>query len=358
VVVSTPIVRTFRLVATSSPPKLRPPSRLLAFASVPVLLIGVATVGYHAIERWPWFDAFYMAVAILTSIGSETHPLSNRGRGFTIILALGGIFTVALTATEVVRTIITGELRAHREKHRMKKRIEALEKHVIVCGYGRVGRHACAQLSSAGIPFVVVDRADVPLTAAREAGAHPVMGDATADGTLLDAGIERARALVAAAGTDSDNVLITMTARLLRPTLPIVARVAEETSVPKLLRAGATRTVSPYAIGGARMAQAVLSPAVLDLVEVVTRTELTTLQLQEQVVHRGSPLEGKTVAASGLRSRLGLILVAIKRPDGEVAFNPGEDTTLAAGDTVIILGPRAQLAHVEELASAPSARRP
>jgi voltage-gated potassium channel len=345
-------VHTFSLVASSPPGKLPPPLRLLAFASVPVLLIAVATVGYRSIEGWSWFDAFYMAVATLTSIGSEIQTPSTRGRTFTIVLALGGIFTVALAATEVLRTIVTGELRSYLEERRMEKRIERLEGHVIVCGYGRVGRHACADLLGAGIPFVVVDRSEVPLAAARDAGAHPVAGDAAADATLRRAGIERARALVAAASTDAENVLITMTARLLSPTLPIVARAADENTVPKLLRAGATRTVSPYVLAGGRMAQAVLRPAVVDLVEAATRKDLPDLQIEEQLVQPGSPLDGGTVGASGLRSPLGLIVVALKRRDGGLAFNPGDDDALAAGDTLVILGRRAQLDRAAELARA------
>jgi voltage-gated potassium channel len=339
-------------LTTSLPRKLPPHLRLLAFASVPVLLIAVATVGYRAIEPWSWFDAFYMAVATLTSIGSELHAVSTRGRLFTVVLALGGIFTVALTATEVLRTIITGELRGYLEKRRMEKRIARLKHHVIVCGYGRVGRRACADLLGAGIPSVVIDRSDVPLAAARDAGAHPVSGDAAADATLRQAGIDHARALVAAAGTDPENVLITMAARLLCPALPIVARAADESAVPKLLRAGASRTVSPYVIAGTRMAQAVLRPAVLDLIEVATRPDLPDLQLGEQLVQAGSSLDGGTVGASGLRSPRGGILVAIKRRGGGIAFNPDDNAAVAAGDILIILGGRAQLDHADQLARA------
>ena len=167
-----------------------------------------------------------------------------------------------------------------------------------------------------------------------------MLGDATADATLRRAGIERARALIAVAGTDPDNVLITMTARLLRPALPIVSRAEEETTVPKLLRAGATRTVSPHSIVGGRMAEAVLRPAVLDLIEDATGKRDPDLQMEEQLVSPGSPLDGKTVGASGLRSRLDFILVAIKRRDGHLAFNPADDAPVAAGDTLITLGPR------------------
>jgi voltage-gated potassium channel len=333
--------------------KLRPPLRLLVFGSVPVVMIGVGTVGYHLIERWSWFDAFYMTVTTLTSIGYEISPLTTEGRTFTIVLALGGIFTVALAATEILRTIVTGELRDYWGKRRMQKRIEDLEQHVIVCGYGRVGRHVCADLLSAGISFVVIDRKESELAAAGEAGAHPVSGDATTDAILRRAGIARARALIAVAGTDSDNVLITMSARLLHPTLPIVARAEEESTTPKLLRAGATKTVSPYAVGGGRMAQAVLHPNVLDFIDVATRNDLPDVRLEEQLVRPGHALDGQTIAASGLRSRMGLILVAIKHTDGQMAFNPGDEDALVAGDTLIVLGRRAQLDRAELAMSEP-----
>lgn len=224
------------------------------------MLIAGGTMGYRAIEGWSWFDAFYITVITLTSIGyGDKHTLSTGGRVFTMALALVGIFAVAVAATEILGSIITGELRGYWGERRMRKRIDALEQHIIVCGYGRVGRYICADLCTGGVPFVVIDRRDDALAAARDAGAHPLLGDATADVTLRRAGIERARALIAVAGTDPDNVLITMTARLLHPTLPIVARAEEEAMVPKLLRAGATRTVSPHAIVAAQMAQAVLA---------------------------------------------------------------------------------------------------
>jgi voltage-gated potassium channel len=324
---------------------------LLVFGSVPAVLIGVGTVGYRYLEGWSWFTSFYVSVITLTSIGhEETTSLSTSGHLFTMALALGGIFTVAIAATELLSTIITGELREFWSKWRMRKRIEALQKHVIVCGYGHVGQHVCADLVAAGAAVVVIDRLEAALTAAGEAGAHLVLGDASADATLGRAGIARARALIAVAGADSDNVLITMAARLLCPTLPIVARAEEESTVQKLERAGANRTVSPHAIAGGLMAQAVLRPAVLDLLEDATWKGHTDLQLEEQVVGQGSPLDGRTVGASGLRSRSGLILVAIKRRDGHLAFNPGDDAPVAAGDTLITLGSREQLGRADALA--------
>jgi voltage-gated potassium channel len=316
-------------VASTSSRPLSVPLRLILFGSAPALLIGVGTVGFRAIERLPWFESLYVTVITLTSVGYGDNPaLSTGGRVLTLALAIGGISTIAVAASELIATIVNGELRDYVEKWRMEKDIGALEQHVIVCGYGHVGQHVCADLLADGVPVVVVDRRAAPLAAARGAGAHSLLGDATADTTLRRAGIDRARALIAVAGTDPDNVLITMTARLLRPLLPIVSRADEEATLPKLLRAGATRTARPHAIAGGRMAEAVLHPAVLD----------ADLRMEEQVVLPGSGLDGQTVASSGLRARRGRILVAIKRLDGHVTFNPEDDATVAAGDILISLG--------------------
>jgi voltage-gated potassium channel len=311
--------------------------RLLAFASVPVSLVTGGTIGYHIIEGWAWFNALYATVITLTSIGYEgKYPLTTAGRVFTMFLAVGGIFTVAAAAAEILRIVITGELRDYRGKQRMRRRIAALEQHIIVCGHGQVGQSVCRGLRDSGVPFVVVDRQVEALAMVRDRGALSVLGDATADATLADAGIGRARALIATTGTDPENVLITMTARLLAPTLTIVARAKEETTVPKLLRAGATQTISPHAVVAGRLAQAVLRPAVLDLFQIATSDRHPGLQVEEQLVAPGGPLDGKTVGTSGLCTQAQLV-IAIKRQDGRVVFNPGGDTPLAAGDTLITL---------------------
>lgn len=315
------------------------------------MLIGVGTAGYRILEGWSWFNSFYVAVVTLTSMGhGETTPLSTSGHLFTMALALGGIFTVAIAATELLSTIITGELRDFWWTWRMRKRIEALERHVIVCGYGHIGQHVCADLLAEGVSVVVIDHRETALEAARDAGALLLIADATADATLSRAGIARARALVAVAGTDSDNVLITMTARLLCPLLPIVSCAEEESMVRKLDRAGATRVVSRHAIAGGLMAQAVLRPALLDFIEEATGTRHPDLRMEEQFVGPGSPLDGRTVGTSGLRTQVGLVLVAIKHPDGSLAFNPGDDVPVAAGDTLITLGSREQLGRADALA--------
>jgi voltage-gated potassium channel len=223
---------------------------------------------------------------------------------------------------------------------------------VVVCGYGRMGEQVCQEFSKAGVPFVIVDRNAAVLEDLTLPHAHPLVGDATSDDVLRSAGLERARALVATAASDADNVFITMTARLLNDKVPIVARAEEDSTVPKLRRAGATRVVSPYVLGGGRVAQAVLRPAVLDFLEVTTRKEHMDLQIEEVAIAKASALDGQTIHESRLRSEVGLIVVAIKRRDGHMTFNPAEDVSLGAGDTLIMLGRPEQLLTVDRLASA------
>jgi voltage-gated potassium channel len=298
---------------------------LLVFWSLPALLICAGVVGYRLIERWSWFDSLYVAVNTLTSLGGAKNAATQTGRVLTLVLALAGVSTIALAATELLGAVLTGELRLFFWSRRMTKRIEALQRHVIVCGYGHVGQHVCAELIADGVPVVVVDREDATLAQAREAGAQTVLGDASDDTTLRRAGIDRARGLVTVAGADPDNVLITMTARLLNPALPIVSRSEHDATVPKLLRAGATRTASPHTIAGERIADVCLHPSSLEA------------KMRESEVRPGDAFDGKTVGDSGLRARGGPILVAIRHRDGSVEFNPDDDVRVDAGDVLITL---------------------
>jgi len=335
-------------VALVPPRKLRIPQRVLLFASVPAVLVVGGTLGYRLSEGWSWFDSFYVTVVTLTSIGySDTHAFSVLGRILTLVLALGGISTFAIAAAELLGPVVTGEMHEYWWRRQMTKRIDALEQHVIVCGHGHVGTQVCARLRRAGVSVIVIDCNEAAAVAAREEGAAFIVGDATTDPVLVSAGIERARALISLAGSDADNVLITMTARALCPGLTIVSRADGEAAVPKLLRAGATRTFSPHAIAGERIAKAVLQPAVFDFLEDLVSEgnpdlRYPELRIEEQLVQPGSALDGTTVGASASHSRRGLILIAIKHSDGRVAFDPADDVRLVAGDMLITVGHREQ----------------
>ena len=325
--------------------------RLLLPVAVLVTLLAAGTLGYQLVEGWGWFDALYMTVITITTVGfHEVHPVSAAGRVFTMALAMGGVFTAFYAGVEFIRAVVTGEVLTALGRQRMESRLERLNGHLVVCGFGRMGRLVAEEFSSAGLPFVVVDRDPKVLEGFDIPHGIPLVGDATADEVLRRAGVERARALVTAAASDADNLYITLSARLLDERLTIVARAEGEAAEVKLRRAGASRVVSPYVIGGHRVAQAVLRPNAMDFIELATRTGHLELQIEEVEVGAGSALVGRTIKASPVRSELGIIIVAVKKPGAKMAFNPSPDTALETGDLLITLGHRQQLDRLETMA--------
>jgi voltage-gated potassium channel len=324
--------------------------RLLLPVIVVAVLLVAGTAGYQLIEGWPPLDALYMTVITITTVGFlEVHPLGAGGRLFTMALALGGVFTAFYAAAEFIRAVVTGEIRTVLGRQRMESRLEKLKNHLVICGFGRVGRLVADEFAAAGLDFVVIDRDPKVFEAFESAHGIPLVGEATADDVLRRAGVERARALVTAAASDADNLFITLSARLLNDRLFIVARAEGEAAEVKLRRAGASRVVSPYAIGGHRVAQAVLRPNAMDFIELATSSEHLELQIEEIEMGEGSPLAGCTLKASPIRSELGIIIVAIKKPGGMV-FNPAPEALLEAGDVLITLGHRQQLDRLQEMA--------
>ena len=232
----------------------------------------------------------------------------------------------------------------------MARSLAEMKNHMIICGYGRMGRHVCREFSQRGLPFVIIDRRPEALRDFDLPHGIALEGDATSDEVLRKAGIERARALVTVAASDADNLFITLSGRLLNDKLFIVARAEGELAEEKLKRAGASRVVTPYAIGGAKVAMAVLRPAVVDFIELATGTEHLDLQIEETLIQQGSKLDGASLHASRLRQDLGVIVVAIKRANGHLLSNPPGDAFMGAGDTLIALGARQSLDQVEVLA--------
>lgn len=319
---------------------------------IPVLLVVAGTVGYYVLERdYSLFDALYMTVITLTTVGyGEVHPLSFRGRLFTIFLLLGGVFTLFFTATEIVRLVVSGELQDYLGRRYMSRALAEMKDHMIICGYGRMGRYVCREFSKQRLPFVIIDCNAELLRGFSLAHGIALVGDGTSDAVLKEARVDRARALVTVLPSDADNLFITMSARLLNEHLFIVARAEAEQAEQKLSRAGANRVVAPYAIGGFRVAQAVLRPAVVDFIELATRTEHLDLQIEETRIEEGSRLVGTTLLASRIRQDLGVIIVAIRKPEGHMQYNPPGDAVMTAGDVLIALGHRQQLDQLEGLA--------
>ncbi len=326
--------------------------RLFWMIGVSAGLVVVGTLGYYFLEKdWSLFDALYMTVTTLTTVGyGKASELDTRGKVFTMLLLVGGVFTFFFTTTEILRVIVSGELRAFIGRQRMERNLAGLRNHLIICGLGRMGRSVCQQFSQRGMPFVIIDRNAELLAAFEMPNGIALPGDATSDDILKTAGIERAKALVTVTAEDADNLYITMSARLLNPDLFIVSRAEGEQSEQKLKRAGANRVVSPYALSGFKMAQAVLQPNVVDFLELATQTEHLDLQIEETVVDAGSRLAGSTLRESRLRLELGIIVVAIKKTSGHMLANPQGDAVMEVGDTLIALGHRQQLDQLEKLA--------
>ena len=324
--------------------------RLVGMFSVPPALIALGAVAYHLLERWSWLDSFYMAVTTLATVGfGEVHPLSDGGRVFTMFYILGGVFTIGWAASEVIRSVVSGEFNSAYGRQRLEKNLLKLRDHVIVCGYGRMGRLVCQELSHLKLQYVVIDRSPEALATFDLPFGIPLAGDAASDEVLRMAGVERARALASVLASDADNLYVTMSARLQSEKLFLVARGENEATESKLKRAGASRVISPYVIGGQRMAHAIVRPAVVDFIELATRSQHLDLQIEEVVLAERSSLGGLPLRDGELR-KLGVIVVAILKPSGEMVFKPGGEAVLASGDKLILLGSREELDRVAEVA--------
>ena len=333
----------------------RPVRRSLAIMTA---LVVVGTVGYPLIEGEPWglFDGLYMTVITLLTIGYGEIPkeLSTGGRAFTMLLAFGGVFAFAYYASGLVRATLTGELQALLGRQRMEDDLATLTGHLIVCGYGRMGRIICDELERRKKRFVVIDTVPPPAEWPYRFGLR-LLGNATEDEVLRRAGIDRAKSLITAVGSDADNLYITLSARLISPKLVIVARAEEEEAEAKLRKVGANKVISPYLAGGHRAVQAVLRPTVLHFMEMATRPEFLDLQIEEVRVEPGSALAGKSLRESRLSQDLGVIVVGILRPTGEVLYGPTGDVMVEPSATLIVIGQRARLDQVEALAGVRSA---
>jgi voltage-gated potassium channel len=320
---------------------------VLAVIAVGVV-IALGTVGYVVIEGWTLFDALYMTVTTVTTVGfSEVHPLSTAGRAFTMVLVILGVGTLFYVLGNVARLLLEGELRGVLGKYRIEGKMRTLTNHYIVCGYGRMGKRICKELSAKPLPFVVIEKNPEFIATLLREGVMAIEGDATQDEVLVQAGIERAKALVSVVGSDTENLYIVLTARGLNKDLYIVARAGEEGSEQKLLRAGANRVSSPYLIGGMQVAQALIRPAVVDFLELATASEHLDLQMEEFTIGKGSRFDGRAVCDCGVDHDRGLIVIAVKRSSGHMEFNPGKEVLLGGGDKLIVLGQPESLKRLE-----------
>jgi voltage-gated potassium channel len=327
--------------------------RLLKILTLALLAITAAgTVGFHYLEHWSWFDSFYMVVITFSTIGyMEVHTLSHAGRVFNSILIITGVALVFSMIGALTQALLEFELVRVFGRRRMEREVAGLKNHYIICGAGRVGHSVATELARKPCPFVVLE-ADERATAELDPKWPVLIGDAASEKLLKDAGIDRAAGLVAATTTDATNIYIVLTARNLNPRLRIIARASEERAEKHLKTAGADVVISPYAAAGHRIAQSFLRPNVLDFLDIATARSGTFEMIIEEIrVGPGSVLADLTVGQSGVHHQFGIMILAIRRKEGDTRFNPTAQDPIRVGDYLIAMGEPAQLAKLETMAA-------
>ena len=329
---------------------------LIVVAIVTTLTIG--TVGFTVIDGYPPFDAFYMSLTTMTTVGyGEIHPLSQAGRIFNSFLIVFGVTTIFIAIGAMTQTIIELEFGDAIGKRRNKRMIDNLKDHYIICGYGRVGRGAAHELRHAGVPFVVVDNNPDRVERAMLAGMLAVAADSTQDETLRLVGIERARGLVAALATDADNLFVLLSAKGLNPQIYVATRAAEEGAEAKMRRAGADAVFAPYAMTGHRLAQSLLRPHVVQFLDFTTKDVGEDIAIEQVRVSGASEMVSKTIKEMQLRKEVGVIVMAIRKESGEMVFNPPAETAVQGGDYLIVMGRPGNLRTLETLLAEPRPAR-
>jgi voltage-gated potassium channel len=312
-----------------------------------IVVLCLGMFGYSFIEGWGLFDSLYMTVITLAAVGfQEVHPLSNIGRFFTIILIFIGFGLVTAFFTTITQVVLERQLRWALKGRNRVDELRKITGHTIICGYGRLARIAAAELKQQKVDVVIVDIDPTCIEEARSEGFLAVEGDATIDETLKEAGILRAARLVSLLSKGSDNLYVVMTSRELCSSLFIMSRAEDEVFEKRLKRAGVTRLISPYRVGGKRIADGIVRPFVTNFLDLASSSS-TSLQIEELTIPANSSLVGKTLKSSGLRKHCNVIVVGIIPPSLEMIFNPNADTVIEAGATFIVVGEGEELVKLE-----------
>ncbi len=319
-------------------------SRLFILSLVCAGLILTGSIGYVIVEDYSFIEALYMTLITLTTIGfGEIRPLSEKGRIFTMILIIMGIAFVASQIAYLSEYIAEGRLLEVYWRKKVRKRLEKISNHYIICGYGQMGKIIVRELRKHNIPLVVIEKDPEELLKLEEAGITYIQGDATEEDVLISAGILRAKGLVAVVSKDTDNVFIVLTARDLNKDLFICARASSAGAEKRLKTAGADKIVSPYASGALRIAHNIIKPTITDFLELALSGEGMELSMEEVKLVRDAPIIGKNLVDSNIRSNYNLIVVAIKRADDTMVYNPASWEVFKEGDTLIVIGPKDKL---------------
>jgi len=329
--------------ARDSDPRREILRQLTLAGSLLAVVVLLGATGYHVLgdDRWSWIDCFYMTIITLSTVGfAETLPGMDQVSGarvWTLLLILSGSGSLLFFVSSFTAFIVEGDLRGVLRRRRMQKEIDGLRDHYILVGIGATGIHVAEELMASQVRFVAIDVDPERLERACEECAGKllyVVGDATDDGVLQEAGIERASGLVATLREDKDNVFVTITARALNSKMRIVAKVTEDSAESKMLRAGADATVSPSFIGGMRMASELVRPSVVQFLDNMRSEDL---RVEEVVVPQSSPLVGAKLSETQVRHQTNVLVLAVRQADGSYSYNPGPQFVILGGQTLVVL---------------------
>lgn len=324
--------------------------QILISIALSIAIIGGGTLGYIIIEGWHPFDALYMTVITLATVGyGEVHPVSPAGRWFTLALIFLGVGYFLYVAGNIIQYLVEGRIRLIFGRRKLDSQINHLKKHYIICGYGRIGRVLARFLVEKYVDVVVIERSEKRIAKLDEDGVLYIIGEATDESVLERAGIQRAKGLVTAVATDADNVFLVLIAKELNPDLFVVARASQNATKKTLKAAGADKVISPYDLGARRMAHAILRPTVIRFLETAFADEQTDIVMEEITVSSKSELVGVTLLDSQIRQKYDLMLIVIRKSDNSMSFNPKADTIIEAGDTMVVVGSSKSLSDIQRI---------
>ena len=319
-----------------------------------VVLAGIVLAGtlwYWLVEKWTFSESAYMTVITLSTVGfSEVRPLGERGRIFTAALILMGLLTIGYIVNRFTEALIQGYFQEGIKRRQERSLIESLDRHYVVCGFGRTGRHVAREFFAEGIPFIIIDDNLEEVEEIKQLGYTVILGDATLDETLVRAKIDRATCLVTALPSDAENLYTVLSAKTLNPRIRAIARASNEEAVQKLQRAGADAVVSPYITGGKRLAAAALRPQVMDFVDGIITGSNRSYYLEEFLIDsQDCPYVGKSLREAKLRSQTGALVLAIRRFDGNLIAGPTGETLILEQDALICMGTAEQLRDLNKI---------
>ena len=324
--------------------------KLLPAIILLLVIVVVGILGYEFIEKWTLLESAYMVITTIFTVGfQEIHPLSTAGRIFTLCIIVSGVGSAIYAAGQAVEIIVEGEMTGYRKRKRMNKKISEMKHHYIICGFGRVGHQVAQAFEASRVPYVVIDSKKETLEELEMKDVPSIIGDATSDSVLIEAGIQSAKGLIACSDSDVANVYVTLSARVLNPGLNIVARAGFKDTEKKLRMAGANRVISPYFISGVRMAALATQPVASDFLDLVMHEGQIDFKLYEVAVPEGSSLIQKSIAEADIRNKSGALILAVRKSDGTFDLQPKENSTIEKNDVLVVIGTQGQFESLEKI---------